>query len=49
MWIYLAIIIRSALISASFSSPVGMPDDCTVITAHVVGREAGDVMDKDHQ
>ena len=27
----------------------GMPDDCTVIVAHVVGRSADDVMDKDHQ
>jgi hypothetical protein len=24
---------------------VGMPDDCTVIAAHVVGRSADDVMD----
>jgi len=27
----------------------GMPDDCTVIVLHVVGRSAQDVMDKDHQ
>eukprot|EP00980_Cylindrotheca_fusiformis_P031571 scaffold26564_cov122-Cylindrotheca_fusiformis.AAC.5 len=27
----------------------GMPDDCTVIVAHVVGRSADDVMDKDNQ
>lgn len=27
----------------------GMPDDCTVVVAHVVGRAAGDVMDKDMQ
>jgi len=27
----------------------GMPDDCTVIVAHVVGRSADDVMDNDHQ
>lgn len=27
----------------------GMPDDCTVIVGHVVGRAANDVMDKDGQ
>jgi protein phosphatase PTC7 len=27
----------------------GMPDDCTVVVAHVVGRAANDTMDKDHQ
>eukprot|EP00543_Licmophora_paradoxa_P004546 CAMPEP_0202447936 /NCGR_PEP_ID=MMETSP1360-20130828/6714_1 /ASSEMBLY_ACC=CAM_ASM_000848 /TAXON_ID=515479 /ORGANISM="Licmophora paradoxa, Strain CCMP2313" /LENGTH=483 /DNA_ID=CAMNT_0049065255 /DNA_START=285 /DNA_END=1736 /DNA_ORIENTATION=+ len=27
----------------------GMPDDCTVVVMHIVGRAAGDVMDKDRQ
>ena len=27
----------------------GMPDDCTVVVAHVVGRAADDTMDKDNQ
>jgi protein phosphatase PTC7 len=27
----------------------GMPDDCTVVVTHVVGRNARDLMDKDHQ
>jgi len=27
----------------------GMPDDCTVIVGHIVGRSADDQMDKDHQ
>jgi hypothetical protein len=27
---------------------IGMPDDCTVIVGHVVGRAAGDLMDKDN-
>jgi hypothetical protein len=27
-------------------SLTGMPDDCTVIVAHVVGREADDLLDK---
>ena len=27
----------------------GMPDDCTVIAIHVVGRDSNDLMDKDHQ
>lgn len=27
----------------------GMPDDCTVIVAHVVGRAAEDVVDADNR
>lgn len=30
-------------------SLLGMPDDCTVIAMHVVGRSPHDKMDKDHQ
>ena len=26
---------------------LGMPDDCTVIVAHIVGRDADDLMDKE--
>ena len=28
---------------------LGMPDDCTVIVGHIVGRSADDQMDMDHQ
>ena len=28
---------------------LGMPDDCTIIAMHVVGRSPHDKMDKDHQ
>jgi hypothetical protein len=30
-------------------SCTGMPDDCTVIVGHVVGRAPDDLMDKDRQ
>jgi protein phosphatase PTC7 len=32
-----------------FFNATGMPDDCTVVAMHVVGRRHDDLMDKDHQ
>ena len=31
----------------SISFRLGMPDDCTVIVAHIVGRDPDDLMDKE--
>ena len=38
------------LIAISFRLfATGMPDDCTILALHIVGRSPDDIMDKDHQ
>jgi hypothetical protein len=46
-------LVHAHILTTSFfacsTEHLGMPDDCTVIVAHVVGRAADDVMDVDNQ